>query len=168
MGIYTRDMANISKTKEEEPSDKNKKKDTKDQKDPNDKKLPPPPPPFDDKKKAEKPIELGSKTGYKFKNGQDVDFRGTGKTSTDALNEAFKKTETPKSEFEVTKWRKDANGKTFPVEWRAKNGAEVNIDSGHTTNGPDVPHIGYQTGGKRGSGGAERGHILVDHVPVSR
>ena len=63
-----------------------------------------------------KPVELGSKTGYKFKNGVDIDFRGTGKTSADALNEAFKKTETPRSEFEVTKWRRDANGKTFPVD----------------------------------------------------
>lgn len=54
------------------------------------------------------------------------------------------------------------------MEWRAKNGAEVNIDIGHTTNGPDVPHVGYQTGGKRGSGGAVRGHILVDDVPINR
>lgn len=48
----------------------------------------------------------------------------------------------------MTKWGRYANGKSFPVEWRAKNGAEVNIDIGHTKNGPDVPHIGYQTGGK--------------------
>jgi toxin YxiD len=48
----------------------------------------------------------------------------------------------------VTKWGRDANGKSFSVEWRAKNGAEVNIDIGHTKNGPDVPRIGYQTGGK--------------------
>lgn len=112
--------------------------------------------------------QLGSKTGYKFKDGVDVDLRGTGKTYNDALDDAFSKTGTPRSEFEVTKWGKDANGKSFPVEWRAKNGAEVNIDIGHTTNGPDVPHVGYQTGGKRGSGGAVRGHILVDDVPINR
>ncbi|MHB8066091.1 MAG: polymorphic toxin type 47 domain-containing protein, partial [Ruminiclostridium sp.] len=112
--------------------------------------------------------QLGSKTGYKFKDGVDVDLRGTGKTYNDALDGAFSKTGTPKSEFEVTEWGKDANGKSFPVEWRAKNGAEVNIDIGHTTNGPDVTHVGYQTGGKRGSGGAARGHILVDDVPINR
>jgi uncharacterized protein YukE len=112
--------------------------------------------------------ELGKITGYKFKEGVDLDFRGTGKTYRDALNEAFIRTGVPRTEFTVTKWGKDANGKSFPVEWRAKNGAEVNIDIGHTKNGPDVPHIGYQTGGKRGGGGAIRGHILVDDVPVNR
>ncbi|MBA4496330.1 polymorphic toxin type 47 domain-containing protein [Paenactinomyces guangxiensis] len=112
--------------------------------------------------------ELGSVTGYKFKKGVDLDFRGTGKTYKDALDEAFKRTGVPREDFIVTKWGKDANGKSFPVEWRAKNGAEVNIDTGHTKNGPDVPHVGYQTGGKRGSGGAVRGHILVDSVPVNR
>jgi hypothetical protein len=109
-----------------------------------------------------------SKTGYEFKPGVDEDFRGTGKTYQDAVEEAFKKTGIPKEDFKVTKWAKDAYGKSYPVEWRANNGAEVNIDIGHTTNGPDVPHVGYQTGGKRGSGGAVRGHILVDDVPVNR
>ncbi|MEC2340415.1 polymorphic toxin type 47 domain-containing protein [Weizmannia sp. CD-2023] len=28
--------------------------------------------------------------------------------------------------------------------------------------------MGYQTGEKRGGGGAIRGHILVDDVPVNR
>lgn len=112
--------------------------------------------------------ELGKITGYKFKEDVDLDFRGTGKTYRDALNEAFIRTGVPRTEFTVTKWGRDANGKSFPVEWRAKNGAEVNIDIGHTKNGPDVPHIGYQTGGKRGGGGAIRGHILVDDVPVNR
>ncbi|MEK4381932.1 polymorphic toxin type 47 domain-containing protein [Aeribacillus sp. FSL K6-2848] len=112
--------------------------------------------------------ELGKITGYKFKEDVDLDFRGTGKTYRDALNEAFIRTGVPRTEFTVTKWGRDANGKSFPVEWRAKNGAEVNIDIGHTKNGPDVPHIGYQTGGKRGGGGAIRGHILVDDVPANR
>ncbi|GCD83038.1 hypothetical protein PTHTG4_21010 [Parageobacillus thermoglucosidasius] len=79
--------------------------------------------------------ELGKITGYKFKEDVDLDFRGTGKTYRDALNEAFIRTGVPRTEFTVTKWGRDANGKSFPVEWRAKNG-------------PDVPHIGYQTGGK--------------------
>lgn len=112
--------------------------------------------------------ELGSVTGYEFKQGIDLDLRGSGKTYLDALDEAFIRNGTPKSDFRVTKLSKDANVKLFPVEWRANNGAEVNIDIGHTSNGPDVPHIGYQTGGKRGSGGAVRGHILVDDVPVNR
>ena len=112
--------------------------------------------------------ELGSVTGYRFKEGIDTDFRGTGKSYKDALNKAFDNIGLNKSDFEVTKWSKDANGKSFPVEWRAKNGAEVSIDIGHTTNGPDVPHVGYQTGGKRGGGGAVRGHILVDNVPINR
>ncbi|MED4327550.1 polymorphic toxin type 47 domain-containing protein, partial [Bacillus licheniformis] len=116
----------------------------------------------------EKNTKLGSITGYKFKKGIDLDFRGTGKTYKDALDEAFKRTGVPKKEFKVTKWGKDENGKSFPVEWRSKNGAEVNIDVGHTKNGPDVPHTGYQTAGKRGGGGAIRGHILVDSVPINR
>ncbi|MDR9796364.1 polymorphic toxin type 47 domain-containing protein [Aeribacillus pallidus] len=88
-------------------------------------------------------------TGYKFKEDVDLDFRGTGKTYRDSLNEAFIRAGVPRTEFTVTKWGRYANGKSFPVEWRAKNGAEVNIDIGHTKNGPDVPHIGYQTGEKR-------------------
>lgn len=68
------------------------------------------------------------------------------------------------AQFGVTKWGKDANGKSFPVEWTAKGGAEVNIDVGHTTYGPAVPHVGYQTPGKGGT----NGHILLDEVPVNR
>ena len=30
------------------------------------------------------------------------------------------------------------------------------------------PHVGWQTGGKRGAGGAVRGHILLDDVPFNR
>ncbi|MHB2247369.1 polymorphic toxin type 47 domain-containing protein [Pseudomonas fitomaticsae] len=37
-----------------------------------------------------------------------------------------------------------------------------------STDGPANPHIGYQTPGKRGTGGAVRGHILLESVPVSR
>lgn len=83
---------------------------------------------------------------------------------------AFEKTGMSKEEFTVTKWGKDKNGKSFPVEWRADNGAEVNIDLGHSPTGeaPTVPHVGWQTGGKRGSGGAVRGHIFVEDVPYNR
>lgn len=112
--------------------------------------------------------DLGKITGYKPKDGLDLDFRNTGKTYKDALEEAFKRTGKDKSDFEVTKWGKNADGKSFPVEWRTKNNAEVNIDIGHTKKGPDVPHIGYQTEGKRKLGGAVRGHIFVDDVPFNR
>lgn len=46
----------------------------------------------------------------------DLDFRGTGKTLRDALNAAFEKTGLSKSDFYITKWGRDANGKSFPVE----------------------------------------------------
>ena len=106
---------------------------------------------------------------YTFKEGIDVDLRGEG-TYKEALDMAFEKTGLPKEEFMVTKWGKDKNGKSFPVEWRADTGAEVNIDLGHSPEGdaPTVPHIGWQTGGKRNSGGAVRGHIFVDDVPYNR
>ena len=117
-------------------------------------------------------IESGSSSGfgnYKFKEGIDVDLRGKG-TYKDALKDAFNKTGVSKKDFNVTKWGKDKNGKSFPVEWRANNGAEVSIDLGHSPHGeaPTVPHVGWQTGGKRGNGGALRGHIFVDDVPYNR
>ncbi|WP_376793862.1 polymorphic toxin type 47 domain-containing protein [Thermogemmatispora sp.] len=34
--------------------------------------------------------------------------------------------------------------------------------------GPADPHVGYQTPGKRSAGGALRGHIPLDEVPVNR
>lgn len=98
----------------------------------------------------------------------DLDWRGTGKNFKEALEEAFRRTGLKKGDFEVTKWGKDKNGKSMPVEYRAKNGAEVNVDLAHKTDGPDAPHVGYQTGGKRNSGGGIRGHILLDDVPVNR
>ncbi|MCR4567305.1 MAG: hypothetical protein K5769_04600 [Pseudobutyrivibrio sp.] len=106
---------------------------------------------------------------YKFKEGVDVDLRGQG-TYKDALEMGFEKTGVPKSDFEVTKWGRDMNEKSFPTEWRVGNGAEVNIDLGHSPTGqaPTVPHVGWQTGGKRGAGGALRGHIFVDSVPYNR
>jgi hypothetical protein len=49
------------------------------------------------------------------------------------VDEAFKRTGAPKQDFEVTKWAVDKNGKSFPVEWRAKGGAEVNISDTNLT-----------------------------------
>jgi hypothetical protein len=73
----------------------------------------------------------------------DFDFRGTSAGLKDALNIAFERVGLPKIEFEVTKWGKNEYGKSFPVEWRHRSGAEVNIDRGHLKNGPSVPHVGY-------------------------
>ena len=99
---------------------------------------------------------------------QDKDWRGTGKTYKDALDDAFKETGLDKVGFEVTTWSKSKDGKSFPVEYRHKSGAEVNIDYPHQKNGPDAPHVGWQTPGKRGNGGAVRGHIILDEVPYGR
>jgi len=115
------------------------------------------------------------KLKYKLKS-QDLDWRGSGKTYKDALDEAFNQTGLLKEEFKVTQWRKDINGKSFSVEWRAENGAEVSIDyahynvdnNGNWITGSDAPHVGWQTGGKRSGGGAVRGHILLDEVPYGR
>ena len=107
---------------------------------------------------------------YKFKDGIDEDLRGGKGTFEDALERAFEKTGTPKEDFTVTKWGKDKYGKSFPVEWRAPNGAEVSVDIGHSleSNAPTAAHVGWQTGGKRGNGGGVRGHIFVDEVPYNR
>jgi len=81
---------------------------------------------------------------------QDLDWRGTGKTYNDALDQAFKSTGVDRSEFTVTKWAKDQYGKSVPVEYRSQNGAEVSIDyahygvdrNGNWASGPDAPHVG--------------------------
>jgi RHS repeat-associated protein len=109
----------------------------------------------------------------------DLDWRNTTGTAYQqmhqGLDEAFIRTGISKSDFSVTKWGTDQYGKSFPTEWRVmtgrNKGAEVNIDNPHlvaSTDGPADPHIGYQTPGKRGNGGAIRGHILLNLLPVSR
>jgi RHS repeat-associated protein len=104
------------------------------------------------------------RNGWKPNPDRDLDWRGTSKGLREAVKEAFRRTGVPKDRFQVWQWGKDAHGKSFPVEWRAKGGAEVSIDVGHTRNGPGVPHVGYQTPGK----GNIVGHILLDDVPVNR
>jgi hypothetical protein len=111
-------------------------------------------------------------TPWRFNPKVDLDWRGTGKGVKDALDEAFQRTGIPKEQFEITKWGRDVNGKSWPAEWRVKSGshagAEVNVDWPHSKNGPSIPHVGYQTPGKRSGGGAVRGHILLDDVPYNR
>jgi len=111
-------------------------------------------------------VDPAFKNGWKLNAAKDLDWRHTGKGASDALVEAFKRTGVSPDKFSVTKWGTSELGKSFPVEWRAPAGAEVNIDMAHVNEGPGVPHVGYQTPGK----GAfrVRGHILLDDVPVNR
>ena len=120
-------------------------------------------------KAKEAGVASSTKPVLRYKLGShDVDWRGTGKSAQDAITDAFAKTGLPMSEFKVTKWGRDRHGKSHPVEWRHSSGAEVNIDWPHAKNGPDAPHVGWQTGGKRGAGGAARGHTILDEVPFNR
>ncbi|KAA0951251.1 type IV secretion protein Rhs, partial [Pseudomonas sp. ANT_H14] len=116
---------------------------------------------------------------WKFNSDVDLDWRTVKGSSYQqmrkALDEAFHRTGISKDDYTVTKWGKDQYGKSWPAEWRVlrgpNKGAEVNIDDPAlipTTKGPASPHAGYQTVGKRGYGGAKRGHILLELLPVSR
>ena len=120
-------------------------------------------------------IKLGEGSNsvkWKFDPKVDIDWRGAGKSHKEALDLAFKNTGVPKEQFTVTKWGKTADGKSFPAEYRVTSGpnkgAEVNIDWKHNSPAPEHHHVGYQTPGKRGTGGAKRGHILLDEVPYNR
>ncbi|QXX08946.1 hypothetical protein KW548_17700 [Vibrio neptunius] len=95
-------------------------------------------------------------------------MRGTGATFRDALDEAFKRTGVPRDQFKVTKWGRDQNGKSVPVEYSGLGGANVNMDipqwnnvkpNGSIGAGPHQPHIGYQTPGKGSS--RVRDHIFT-------
>jgi len=116
-------------------------------------------------------------TGLRWNKGclgpNDLDWRNTGKTLKDALNEAFKRTGQTCEEFQVTKWAKNVYGKSRPVEYRGPNQAEVNIDFPHEKEldkhgkwqtGPDAPHVGWQFGKKPKT----VGHILLKEVPCGR
>jgi RHS repeat-associated protein len=96
----------------------------------------------------------------------DLDWRGTGKTYRDALSEAFKRTGVDEGQFTPEKWAPTAYGKDIPVEYKGPGGAEVSIDFAHTKNGPDVPHVGWQSPGKGAN--QQSGHILLDEVPAGR
>jgi hypothetical protein len=94
----------------------------------------------------------------------NVDWRGSGKTVDDAVQEAFKQTGVPIEQFRETKWVKTEYGKTVPVEWKGPGGAEVSIDVQHKSPAPDIPHVGWQGPGK----GAPSGHIFLDQTPYGR
>jgi hypothetical protein len=97
-------------------------------------------------------------------NKNNVDWRGSGKTVDDAVNEAFKQTGVPIEKFRETKWVKTEYGKTVPVEWTGPGGAQVSIDVQHKSPAPDIPHVGWQGPGK----GAPSGHIFLDQTPYGR
>ncbi len=101
---------------------------------------------------------------WKFNPAKDLDWRGQGRTHRDALDEAFRRTGVPRGDFAPTKWGYNEFGKSFPTEYRAPGGAEVNIDLPHSLNGPAEPHVGFQLPGKPRS----RGHIILDGVPYNR
>lgn len=75
----------------------------------------------------------------------------------------------------MTKWGKDVNGKSIPVEYTGPGGANVNMDmpafnnvksTGKLGEGPHQPHIGYQTMGRGPN--RIRGHIFIDNIPATR
>ncbi|MDR0237798.1 polymorphic toxin type 47 domain-containing protein [Acinetobacter sp.] len=111
---------------------------------------------------------------WSFNPAKDVDWRGSGKSYLDGLEEAFTRTGVPRNEFKITKWGKTAEGKSIPVQWDGPNGASVNLDipqfnnmkNGVIGNGPASPHIGYQNAGKNSS--RIRGHIFLDNIPATR
>jgi hypothetical protein len=122
---------------------------------------------------AQAPKLTGS--NWKFDPKKDLDLRGAGSSYRDALDEAFKRTGVPRDQFKVTKWGRDQNGKSIPVEYSGPGGASVNMDipkwnnvkaNGSLGEGPHQPHIGYQTSGKGSS--RVRGHIFVEDIPATR
>ncbi|MBK6606838.1 MAG: hypothetical protein IPQ05_11090 [Leptospiraceae bacterium] len=108
--------------------------------------------------------DIGSLTGYDIQDS-DLDWRDSGKTFDEALQEAFRRTGVPKEQFEAKEWGLDLNGKSGVVKWEGPGGAEVSVDAPHTTFGPDVFHIGFQSRGKKDQ---VSGHIFLDCVPYFR
>lgn len=109
--------------------------------------------------------DIGSLTGYDVKD-VDLDWRDSGKTFEEALQEAFRRTGIKKEQFYPKDWSKDINGKSGVVEWIGPDGAEVSIDAPHKYRGPDVFHIGFKTSGKGKN--RKKGHIFLDCVPYFR
>jgi hypothetical protein len=92
-------------------------------------------------------VDIGSLTGYPVKD-TDLDWRDSGKTFEEALQEAFRRTNVDIETFKPKEWIKDINGKSVVVEWNGLGGAEVTVDAPHKYEGPDVFHIGYKSSGK--------------------
>ncbi len=123
------------------------------------------------------PANTGDKAELQYQlKDQDMDWRGTGRTYRDAVDEAFAQIEArtgyTRDQFEVTKWATDENGKSIPVEYLGPDNSFVDIDyahygtdgNGNWASGPDAPHVGWQFGTK----GKTVGHIILDSVPTGR
>ena len=89
----------------------------------------------------------------------DVATPETTKNFDQARREAFEKAKmTDQNKVQFTK----VDPKTGTVvEFKGPDGAKVSYDTPHASPGPahNDPHVGWQTGGKRNSDGAERGNI---------
>ncbi|MBK7054470.1 MAG: hypothetical protein IPH52_05365 [Leptospiraceae bacterium] len=109
--------------------------------------------------------DIGSLTGYPVKK-EDLDWRDSGKTFEEALEEAFRRTGIPKEQFVAKKWGLDINGKSGVVEWKGPRGSEVSVDAPHEIDGPDVFHIGFKA--LDADDQKIRGHIFLDCVPYFR
>jgi len=72
----------------------------------------------------------------------DEDWRGSGKTFNEALDEAFKNTGVERNKFKPTKWAKNEYGKSIPVEYEGPGGAKVSVDYAYEGEAPDAPHVG--------------------------
>ena len=109
--------------------------------------------------------DIGSLTGYPVKE-TDLDWRDSGKSFEEALEEAFRRTGIPKEQFVPKKWGKDINGKSGVVEWKGPRRSEVSVDAPHEIDGPDVFHIGFKA--LDADDQKIRGHIFLDCVPYFR
>lgn len=91
--------------------------------------------------------------------GVNISGANATKTFDQARREAFRKAGmTDPSKVTFTK----VDPKTGTVvEFKGPGGAKVSYDAPHQTPGPghNMPHVGWQTAGKRASGGTERGNI---------
>jgi hypothetical protein len=85
-----------------------------------------------------------------------------GKNFDEARAEAFERAGMTDPE-DVTFSKVDPETGTV-VEFKGPDGAKVAYDPPHASpgEGHDMAHVGWQTAGKRGAGGAERGNITYD------
>jgi hypothetical protein len=106
---------------------------------------------------------------YRSDPAVDADWRGTGRTLREAIDEAFRRTGISRDRFVATAFARSSSGRSAPVEWRARGGAGVSIElpreaTSSSSDTPDAAHVAWQTAGKK----SVTGHILLDGVPYGR